>query len=121
MGIQMNALKYPVNIHEHYHAHVYFEQATLEFAKDLCDKAGNLFNFKIGRIHEKPIGPHLMWSCQIAFSSNSFEMFSPWLEENRQNLSILVHGLTGNNLQDHTEFAYWLGEPVDLTLDLFLT
>jgi len=115
----MHNLKTPVNIHDHYHAHVYFEQATLEFAIDLCEKAGDLFTLNVGRVHQKPIGPHPKWSCQITFSSNDFEQFIPWLEDNRQDLSILVHALTGDNLQDHTEYAYWLGSEVKLSLELF--
>ena len=115
----MHNLKTPVNIHDHYHAHVYFEQATLEFAKDLCEKAGDIFTLNVGRVHQQPIGPHPMWSCQITFSSNDFEQFIPWLEDNRQDLSILVHALTGDNLQDHTEYAYWLGSEVKLSLELF--
>ena len=115
----MNKLKPPVNIHQYYHAHVYFEQETLEFAKGLCKEAGDLFTLKVGRVHQKPIGPHPMWSCQISFSSNDYEHFIPWLDANRQGLSVLVHALTDDNLQDHTEYAYWLGSDVELNLDLF--
>ncbi|AAZ24020.1 DOPA 4,5-dioxygenase family protein [Colwellia psychrerythraea] len=115
----MNNQKTPVNIHDYYHAHVYFDQETLEFAKDLCIKAGDLFSLKVGRVHQKPIGPHPKWSCQITFSSNNFDQLIPWLEDNRQGLSVLVHGLTGDNLQDHTEYAYWLGSDVELSLAMF--
>jgi aromatic ring-cleaving dioxygenase len=112
-------MKPPVNIHDYYHAHVYFDQDTIEFAGDLCKKAGNLFTLKVGKVHQKPVGPHPMWSCQITFSSDDFTQFIAWLEEHRQGLSILVHALTGDNLQDHTEYAYWLGTEVELSLDLF--
>jgi len=101
----MNKLKSPVNIHDYYHAHVYFEQESLAFASDLCQKAGDMFNLKVGRVHQKAIGPHPKWSCQITFSFNHFEQFIPWLEENRQGLSVLVHALTGDNLKDHTEYV----------------
>ena len=115
----MNKLKYPMNIHDDYHAHIYFEQETLTFATDLCKRAGDLFTLKVGRVHQKAIGPHPKWSCQIIFSSNDFEHFIPWLEDNRQGLKILVHALTGDNLKDHTEYAYWLGDAVELSLDVF--
>lgn len=108
-------------MHDHYHAHVYFEKSTLDFATDLCMKSGGLFNLRVGRVHQKPVGPHPKWSCQINFSSKDFENFIPWLENNRQGLSILVHGSTGKHLQDHTEFAYWLGNDVELNLDIFRT
>ena len=115
----MNTVKFPVNIHDDYHAHVYFEQETLAFATDLCKKAGDLFALNVGRVHQKPVGPHPKWSCQIKFSSNDFDQLIPWFEDNRKGLSILVHAVTGENLQDHTDYAYWLGNEVELRLALF--
>ncbi len=115
----MNILKPPVNSHDYYHAHLYFEQETLAFAKGLCEKAGILFTLKVGRVHQKTIGPHPKWSCQITFTSNDFEQFIPWLETQRQGLSVLVHGVTGDNLKDHTDYAYWLGTEVELNLSFF--
>jgi len=115
----MKEANYPINLHDHYHAHIYFEGTTLEFATELCLKAGRLFSLQVGRVHQKPVGPHPLWSCQITFSSDDFDEFIPWLEKQRQGLSVLVHALTGDNLKDHTKHAYWLGEKVELNLDLF--
>jgi len=115
----MKHQKTPINQYEHYHAHVYFEQATLDFANELCQKAGNLFGLKVGRVHQKPLGPHPKWSCQITFSSADFDQFIPWLVDHRKGLSVLVHALTDNNLEDHTEHAYWLGSDLALRLDFF--
>jgi DOPA 4,5-dioxygenase len=107
-------------IHYNYHAHVYFDQLTLEQATKLCDEAGRLFNLQVGRIHQQPVGPHPCWSRQLAFSSQEYEKLLPWLESNRQGLTILVHGLTGDDLKDHTEYASWLGTPQQLRLSIFL-
>ncbi len=115
----MDKSAYPINVHKHYHAHLYFDQETIDFATELCQRAGALFMLQVGRVHQKPIGPHPQWSCQITFSSDDFEAFIPWLEAQRHRLSVLVHGLTGDNLQDHTEHAYWLGDEVELNLELF--
>ena len=52
----MNKLKSPVNINDYYHAHVYFEQESLAFASDLCQKAGDMFKLKVGLVHQKAIG-----------------------------------------------------------------
>jgi DOPA 4,5-dioxygenase len=109
----------PVNIHKAYHAHVYFDADTLEFASDLCERVGTRFGLKIGRVHQKPVGPHPEWSCQITFASKHFDVFIPWLDEHRNGLTVLVHALTGNDLEDHTDYAYWLGESVDLNLSMF--
>ena len=115
----INMTKYPLNIHKNYHAHVYFEEQTLQFAKDLCHNAGKLFNLDVGKFHQKPIGPHPKWSCQLKFTSTDFEQFIPWLNSQREELIVLVHGVTGNNLQDHTDYAYWLGNEVPLNLAIF--
>ena len=115
----MNDTQFPVNLHSAYHAHVYFDQQTVAFAAALCTEAGQRFGVRIGRVHEKLVGPHPRWSCQIAFSSTDFDALIPWLEKNRNGLSVLVHGLTGDDLADHTINAYWLGESMELNLSVF--
>lgn len=115
----MNIESFPVNRHDNYHAHVYFEQETLTFAKNLCEKSGELFGLAVGRVHQKAIGPHPKWSCQITFSSSDFDRFIPWLEQNRNDLTVLIHAVTGDNLKDHTDYAYWLGKAEALNLSIF--
>lgn len=113
----MNSPKRPVNQYKGYHAHVYFDQDTLEFASELCARAGERFGLKVGRVHQKLVGPHTRWSCQIIFGRKSFDEFIPWLDEQRMGLSVLVHALTGDDLADHTTHAYWLGDSVEINLD----
>lgn len=115
----MTDIKRPVNLHKAYHAHVYFEQETVEFASDLCAKAGELFGLKVGTVHRKAVGPHPLWSCQILFAARHFDELIPWLDENRKNLTVFVHAITGDDLADHTEYAYWLGDSVELNLSVF--
>lgn len=115
----MTEIKRPVNSHRAYHAHVYFEAETVEFASDLCTKAGELFPVKVGRVHQKLVGPHPKWSCQIKFTDREFEQLLGWLDEKRNGLSVLVHALSGDELEDHTIYAYWLGDPVPLDLTEF--
>ena len=108
-----------INKHAQYHAHVYFKKSTLDQAIALCERAGKLFEVKVGRIHEKLVGPHPCWSCQIFFTSDVFEELISWLDTHRGTLNILVHPLTGNNLEDHTTYASWLGESEKLKLSIF--
>ena len=115
----MKETKRPVNLHKAYHAHVYFDDTTKVNARKLCDEVGEKFNLNVGRFHEKLVGPHPRWSCQITFGMRDFETFIPWLDENRQELTIFFHGLTGDDLKDHTDFAYWLGQEVELNLGMF--
>jgi DOPA 4,5-dioxygenase len=113
----LNSYKqYPVNVHKAYHAHIYFDKNTLEHATTLSNQAGKLFGLEIGRVHQKPVGPHPMWSCQILFHRMQFDELIPWLNENRKGLTVFVHPLTGDDILDHTKYAYWLGESVELNL-----
>lgn len=110
---------FPRNLYPAYHAHVYFDKATLTAARTLCTEAGERFGVSVGRFHRKLVGPHPRWSCQLAFEAKQFDELIPWLERNRGGLTVLVHGLTGDDLADHTEHAAWLGEPVELDLSVF--
>lgn len=110
----------PQNIYSHYHAHVYFGPETLEQARALCQQAGELFKVTVGRVHEREVGPHPHWSCQLAFDSMEFERLVPWLDQHRDGLDVLVHGVTGDDLADHTTHAAWLGEASGLKLAMFI-
>jgi aromatic ring-cleaving dioxygenase len=109
----------PRNLYSRYHVHVYFDDKSTAQARNLCQTAATLFGVTMGRVHEKLVGPHPHWSCQLAFDSTQFELLIPWLETHRGGLSILVHGVTGNGLEDHTANASWLGEPAKLNLSIF--
>jgi DOPA 4,5-dioxygenase len=111
--------KRPVNSHKAYHAHVYFEQQTLALASTLCVEAGERFGLRVGTIHQQLVGPHPKWSCQITFASKHFEQLVPWLDANRENLTVFIHPMTGNDLADHSQYATWLGESVELNLSIF--
>ncbi len=111
--------KRPSNKYERYHAHVYFDESSLEKASHLCEKAGKLSGVSVGRIHQKLVGPHPCWSCQLSFDKSQFSLLIPWLENERDGLTVLVHALTGDDLSDHTEHASWLGDAVPLKLSVF--
>jgi len=116
----MDTIKRPVNTHQAYHAHVYFDKDNLAFATELCHSAGEKFGLKVGRMHQKCVGPHTQWSCQIIFNHKAFDAFIPWLDKQRGELNVLVHALSGNAIDDHTNYAYWLGDSVELNMDAFL-
>ncbi|MFJ7145997.1 DOPA 4,5-dioxygenase family protein [Pseudomonas sp. JDS08PS003] len=100
-----------------YHAHVYFDASTIDQARALCEQAAQLFDLKMGRVHERPVGPHPDWSCQLAFAPEVFAQVVPWLALNRQGLVVFLHPDTGDDLLDHTDHAIWMGamRPLDLT------
>jgi aromatic ring-cleaving dioxygenase len=109
----------PQNLHQAYHAHVYFGPDTVAQARELVAQAGERFKVQVGRVHEKPVGPHPAWSCQLAFSAGEFDRIIPWLDQHRGALDVFVHGVSGDDLADHTTHAYWLGNEWPLQLEMF--
>jgi aromatic ring-cleaving dioxygenase len=101
-----------------YHAHVYFNADSLPQARSLCEAAADRFPLKMGRMHEKPVGPHPDWSCQLAFKAALFADVVPWLALNRGDLVVFIHPITGNDLVDHRDRALWMGavRPLDLSV-----
>lgn len=101
-----------------YHAHVYFDANTIDQARALFEEASRLFGLKMGRIHQRPVGPHPDWSCQLAFDPQHIGVVLPWLALNRKGLVIFLHPDTGDDLTDHTEHAIWMGavRPLDLSV-----
>ncbi len=100
-----------------YHAHVYFDEASVEQARALRERVGEEFDYAVGRFHEKNVGPHPRWSFQIAFKADGFATIVPWLAVNRKGLTVFVHGLSGDDMYDHMELVIWLGDSVELDLD----
>ncbi len=102
-----------------FHAHVYFSEETFEQARDLCEAASDRFAVTMGRMHKKPVGPHPVWSCQLAFAPDQFGAVIPWLALNRDGLVIFIHPETGDHLADHTRHALWMGQMLPLNLEIF--
>lgn len=101
-----------------YHAHVYFDADSQAAAQALCETAAALFPLKMGRMHERPVGPHPDWSCQLAFKAALFGEVIPWLALNRGSLVVFIHPITGHDLIDHRDRAIWMGavRPLDLSV-----
>ena len=99
-------------------AHVYFSAVTVNQARQLCEAAVKLFDVRMGRVHERPVGPHPDWSCQLTFKPEVFGRLVPWLAMNRSGLVVFVHPISDNDLLDHVERAMWMGavRPLDLSM-----
>lgn len=102
-----------------YHSHVYFDADTLGQARRLCEEAASRFELRMGRVHERQVGPHPDWSCQLAYRPELLNQVLPWLAMNRQGLVIFTHPVTGNDLRDHRDHAIWMGAVRPLSLGQF--
>ncbi len=100
-----------------YHAHLYYQKENLEEARSLRNKIGEVFKLPLGRLHEKPVGPHPQWSCQVSVPPERFGELIPWLAFNRGSIDFFIHPVTGQDLLDHTQYVMWLGKSYCLNLE----
>ena len=102
-----------------YHAHVYFRNAAERAKAEAVREAiAARFVVRLGRWHEVPVGPHTAPMYQVAFLSEIFPDFIPWLMLNRQGLVILLHPNTGRPRDDHEKRPFWFGEVLPIKGDV---
>jgi aromatic ring-cleaving dioxygenase len=101
----------PVDTIRSYHAHIYFDGAEQRhIAEALREEIGRRFLVRLGRWHDRLVGPHMRPMYQVAFLPEVFPRFVPWLMVNRRGLAVLIHPNTGRPKSDHLIHALWLGE-----------
>lgn len=108
----------PPSLITSWHAHVYFDAASRDAARALRDviNAELAGQIELGRFHEKPVGPHPMWSYQLAIPAANFAQVVGWLTLNHGGLDVFVHPNTDDELRDHRDSALWLGRSYTLNL-----
>ena len=107
---------------KNYHFHLYYS-----LTPDQIEKATAILNklnqqktdMPIGRIWEKPVGPHTIGSCQVTVERSRFQEMIEWFLANREGLSLFIHPDTGDDLKDHTEHVMWMGKEHPLKTDQF--
>ena len=105
----------PLDTIRNYHAHIYFDgPQQRRVAENLRAEIARRFSVLIGRWHDRLVGPHTRPMYQVAFSTDVFAGFVPWLMINRRGLTVLVHPNTGRPRDDHLTHALWLGEVLDI-------
>lgn len=101
-----------------YHAHIYYDDDTMPIAVKLRDILAADFPVEIGKNSGAIAGPHPIPQIQVIFRNDAFQRVVSWLMLNRQGLDILVHPLSDDEYEDHTDNALWLGTPVPLKLEV---
>jgi len=74
------------------------------------------FRVEIDGFRDTPVGPHPIANVLVIFKPDQFEQVVPYLMLNRDGLDVLVHPLTEDAVEDHSSYAIWLGNPVELKL-----
>jgi DOPA 4,5-dioxygenase len=94
-----------------WHAHIYFDAVSRDAAAELQSGA-----LRLGRFHERPVGPHPMWSFQLGFGGDLLAPMLAWLTLNHGALDVFMHPNTGDALVDHRDSAVWIGRSHELVL-----
>ena len=102
-----------------FHAHIYFDAAEVDAARALAARAQERFGMPVGHFHLGPVGPHPRGSCQLSLRPAKFGEFAVWAAEERGDLTIFAHGLSGDDKADHTHHVVWFGPSEELDLSLF--
>ena len=102
-----------------FHAHIYYDPAEVEQAKQLAAAVQARFPVAVGHFHLKPVGPHPRGSVQLTVPRDAFGDVAQFLALNRGGLTIFAHAETGDDLADHTRHAIWFGPSEALDLSIF--
>ena len=101
-----------------FHAHIYYDQSTRLVAEEIRQELGGRFQVTLGNWHDEPVGPHPESMYQVTIPGEAFAPVTEWLMLNRQGLTVLVHPNTGQDLEDHRDYALWMGRVLPLNLDI---
>jgi len=82
----------------------------------VCAAIEEKFPVEIDGFRDTPVGPHPIANVLVIFKLDQFEKVVPYLMLNRDGLDVLVHPLTEDAVEDHSSYAIWLGNPVELKL-----
>lgn len=106
-----------------YHAHVYYSDEQRPAAEALRDEFIQCTDEEddpqilfVGEMTDRAVGPHPMPQYEVHFRSRSLPGVISAIAA--AGLRALVHPLTDDDLADHTNLAHWIGEPVELDLDV---
>src|SRR5215470_5210231 len=100
-----------------YHAHIYYDPTrTRAVAEGVCAALGVQCQVEIEAFRDTPRGPHPRANVLVIFTPDQFAQVVPYLMVHRAGLDVLVHPLTEDAVEDHTDFAHSIefsGSPLD--------
>jgi DOPA 4,5-dioxygenase len=101
------------------HAHIYCTDAqrpAVEALRAEFVRRGAPEVLFVGRLTEGKAGPHPIPQFEVHFLERSAPAVISAIEAS--GLRALVHPLTDDDLADHTDLARWIGEPIELDLNV---
>lgn len=97
-----------------YHAHIYYDMHEKQLAKSIQGTIKEKFDVFVGEMKDREVGPHTKSMFRVIFYQENWVDLIPWLMLKRQNLSVLIHPLTGNSYDDHIKYAIWMGKKLKI-------
>ena len=102
-------------------------ERTIEHFKDYLgvDCEGRYDDGRLCMIIDHPFnitlrnGPFPVGEWSIFVPLPYFSLVIPWLAQNRGQFSLLVHPNTGCEYEDHSIWAFWIGNPWPLDMSIF--
>merc|ERR1711879_26837 len=73
----------------------------------------------VGAFDEEPVGPHPVGQFQLWVPIEYLGPVWSFIAEKRGNLTVLLHPVTGNRLEEHRDMAMWQGGHYDIYFDAF--
>lgn len=103
---------------EYTHSHIYFTMDTRHIAERLRQKIVENFSDRtqISRLIDRPIGPHPLPMFEVDFHSEFARELVPFLEREREGLSVLIHPVSPDEVKDHVERSVWMGTKLELNI-----
>jgi DOPA 4,5-dioxygenase len=117
--LAVNSKLMPAQCKREFDAHIYYVPSSRSRADALRLKAEKRFEGQpifVGRMVDQAVGPHPVPMFEINFAKEFLGEVCLWFIDNRDDLSILVHQVTGDDPVDHTAGAIWLGQQVELDM-----
>jgi len=104
-----------------FHSHIYYTAETKSKAEGLHKLLIQKFStaVRVSALYDELMGPHPFFMFEADFKAELFLKVIHFLSKNRDNLSILIHPLSGNSVLDHTDYAMFLGQKENLNLSIF--
>jgi DOPA 4,5-dioxygenase len=102
---------------KNFHAHIYYDSDTRETAARVRDALAAQFEVELGRWRDEPVGPHPQAMYQVKFAPEEFGEIVPWLMLHHEDLDVLIHPSTDDDVRDHTDRALWLGKRLELNIE----
>ena len=102
-----------------YHAHLFFDLSDIDNVTQIHECLTHLLPEQIwcGSLLLKAVGPLPKPMFQIEFDHIYLAQVQQVLKIERQHYSVLIHPVLDDEYVAHTQYAIWLGKPLNLKLD----